>query len=113
MLPSWRPIPTYKSTLAIFISFGIVFLALGIVLYTMSEQIQTIELPYVAECEGHDVCDIPFSTKEPIEGPVYLYYELGNFYQNHRRYVKSRSYLQLMGTDIDQDQAKKDCDPII
>ena len=26
----------------------------------------------------------------------FLYYMLGNFYQNHRRYVKSRSDLQLV-----------------
>jgi len=29
--------------------------------------------------------------------PVYVYYQLDNFYQNHRRYVKSRDYKQLMG----------------
>merc|ERR1711871_1076910 len=31
--------------------------------------------------------------------PVYVYYELVNFYQNHRRYVKSRSDDQLRGVD--------------
>lgn len=25
-----------------------------------------------------------------VTGPVYVYYQLDNFYQNHRRYVKSR-----------------------
>ncbi|CAN0471674.1 unnamed protein product [Laminaria digitata] len=29
--------------------------------------------------------------------PVFVYYELANYYQNHRRYVKSRSSLQLLG----------------
>jgi len=42
-----------------------------------------------------------------------VYYELGNFYQNHRRYVKSRSYNQLMGMEIEMDKAEKDCDPIV
>ena len=28
---------------------------------------------------------------------MYFYYELDNFYQNHRRYVKSRSDGQLLG----------------
>jgi len=41
-----------------------------------------------------------------------VYYQLDNFYQNHRRYVKSRSNKQLMGENMavaDLD----DCDPII
>jgi hypothetical protein len=25
-----------------------------------------------------------------IKSPIYVYYQLDNFYQNHRRYVKSR-----------------------
>ena len=29
--------------------------------------------------------------------PIYVYYKLDNYYQNHRRYVKSRSSSQLLG----------------
>jgi hypothetical protein len=32
-----------------------------------------------------------------MEPPIYVYYQLKNFYQNHRRYVKSRSDDQLRG----------------
>jgi len=32
-----------------------------------------------------------------MKPPIYVYYELSNYYQNHRRYVKSRSSLQLRG----------------
>lgn len=32
-----------------------------------------------------------------MEGPVYVYYELRKFHQNHRSYVKSRSFDQLKG----------------
>jgi hypothetical protein len=32
-----------------------------------------------------------------IQGSVYMYYGLTNFYQNHRRYVKSRDDYQLLG----------------
>ena len=38
-----------------------------------------------------------FTLKEPWNGPVFIYYELENFYQNHRRYVKSRDDKQLLG----------------
>ena len=46
-----------------------------------------------------------------IPQPVYVYYQLDNFYQNHRRYVKSRSNEQLQGewkTVAELD----DCNPI-
>jgi hypothetical protein len=36
-LPAWRPIPSFHSTMITFTIFGIIFLALGIVLYVMSE----------------------------------------------------------------------------
>jgi len=43
--------------------------------------------------------------------PVYFYYKLTNFYQNHRRYVKSKSNTQLQGgTDS---SLSSNCDPLI
>ncbi len=33
-----------------------------------------------------------------IETPVYVYYFLEGFYQNHREYARSRSYSQLRGS---------------
>jgi len=47
-----------------------------------------------------------------MEGPIFVYYQLDNFYQNHRRYVKSRDYRQLMGETRTIDQVKTPCDPI-
>ncbi|OXB83314.1 UNVERIFIED_CONTAM: hypothetical protein H355_001751 [Colinus virginianus] len=34
-------------------------------------------------------------------GDVFMYYGLQNFYQNHRRYVQSRSDEQLLGRNVD------------
>ena len=42
-------------------------------------------------------CSIPFEINEKWTGNVFMYYELENFYQNHRRYVKSRDDKQLLG----------------
>ena len=46
-----------------------------------------------ASCE----CHLNFTIDEDIRRDVYLYYGLTNFYQNHRRYVKSRDDRQLLG----------------
>lgn len=46
MLPAWRPVPSFGSTMIIFAIFGIVFLLLGIALYVMSDKIQEVSKQY-------------------------------------------------------------------
>lgn len=46
------------------------------------------------------------------KAPVYVYYKLENFYQNHRRYVKSRVISQLKGT-YKEVGGLSECDPVI
>jgi hypothetical protein len=41
-LPAWRPIPSFKSTMITFTVFGLIFLALGIALYVMSDKIDEV-----------------------------------------------------------------------
>ena len=52
------------------------------------------------------------SISSDIKGPVYVYYQLDNFHQNHRRYVKSRDSNQLNGNYATPDKLL-DCDPVI
>ena len=54
-----------------------------------------------------------FQVDTQIEAPIYVYYQLDRFYQNHRRYVKSRSNKQLIGTWMTTDELKDECTPII
>lgn len=42
-------------------------------------------------------CTISFKLSEKFSKTVYLYYGISNYYQNHRRYVKSRDDNQLLG----------------
>lgn len=43
------------------------------------------------------VCTISFAPHKAMKAPIYVYYELQNFYQNHRRYVSSKADKQLSG----------------
>lgn len=126
MLPAWRPVPSFGSTMIIFGIFGVLFLALGITLYVMSEDIQGLEQRYDDICqkpipislENSDPnigtpCDIPLKIDSKIEADIYVYYQLDNFYQNHRRYVKSRSNKQLLGNWLTVDELTDDCTPIV
>jgi len=42
-----------------------------------------------------------------------IYYKIGNFYANHRKFVKSRSYTQLRGEGVSKGDVKEFCDPIM
>ena len=53
-------------------------------------------------------CALNFTLKEVFERDVFVYYGLSNYYQNHRRYVKSRDDKQLLGF---KPPLSKDCDP--
>ena len=113
MLPAWRPIPSFGSTMVIFGIFGVIFLFIGVTLYTMSVSIQGLSHEYDTKCElkSDADCVIDVKVESDMTAPIYVYYQLDNFYQNHRRFVKSRSNEQLMGNNlsvVDLD----DCDPV-
>lgn len=55
---------------------------------------------------------IKFTPKQDFHTTIYIYYQLENFYQNHRRFARSRNTNQLAGQAISLGQAQRDCDPI-
>ena len=70
----------------------------------------------IANCNGKswdrielNPCYITLTIEETMTPPIFMYYQLANFYQNHRRYVRSRSDTQLVGdtthlaTDLKED----------
>ena len=69
---------------------------------------------YGNECSS-ELCEIKITIDKKIKKDVMVYYEIDDFYQNHRRYVKSRSEDQINGKDISLKKMKKsgDCDPVI
>ena len=50
----------------------------------------------------HNPCGVKIIVPQDMEPPIYMYYKLTNYYQNHRRYVRSRDDLQLRGDDPSQ-----------
>eukprot|EP00828_Plagiopyla_frontata_P048286 TRINITY_DN9204_c0_g1_i1.p2 TRINITY_DN9204_c0_g1~~TRINITY_DN9204_c0_g1_i1.p2 ORF type:complete len:158 (+),score=17.70 TRINITY_DN9204_c0_g1_i1:154-627(+) len=56
-------------------------------------------------------CKVQVTIGKKMEAPVFLYYELENFYQNHRKYVKSKDLDQLEGTVKSWDDLS-DCEPV-
>lgn len=63
--------------------------------------------------EGVDVCILSFEIPNDIKPPIFFYYRLTNFYQNHRRYVKSLDIDQLKGKAKNAGAIRSgDCDPL-
>lgn len=59
------------------------------------------------------VCSLQFVIPEDIGPPVLFYYRLTNFYQNHRRYVKSLDTDQLKGKAVSNKTISGgSCDPL-
>ncbi|CAG0919625.1 unnamed protein product [Notodromas monacha] len=111
-LPAWQPILTAGTVLPTFFVIGIAFIPVGVGLLYFSNGVQHFELDYtycktsdgktcadkIAEAPGSSCeCKIQFNITDSWKGKVYVYYGLTNFYQNHRRYVKSRDDFQLLG----------------
>ncbi|RYH16272.1 hypothetical protein EON65_30385 [archaeon] len=54
-------------------------------------------------------CTLTFTFDEDVTGPLYVYYELQNYYQNHRRYVSSVDYYQLNGEMVSETSLQSTC----
>ena len=110
----WRPIPKIRTTVLCLEITGVIFVVIGIVIVILSNQIKEIEIRYDdrPECQIGSTCDINFSIEEEMSKDVYVYYRMKNFYQNHRRYIKSKSNKQLKGNWLEESDIDDDCDPI-
>ncbi|KAG8200774.1 hypothetical protein JTE90_006356 [Oedothorax gibbosus] len=123
-LPAWQPILTAGTVLPTFFIIGLAFIPVGIGLLISSDHVKEKQIDYTycnssklqRPCadlinEGHTscTCNIYFKIDTQFNSDVFVYYGLTNYYQNHRRYVKSRDDAQLLG-DIIKDPSE-DCIP--
>ncbi|VBB26171.1 unnamed protein product, partial [Acanthocheilonema viteae] len=107
-LPAWQPILTASTVIPTIFGIG----------ETGVCKSETVEISIVIVKESitdYTTCSVPSqNTCEYVikldgdfQGDVYFYYALDNYFQNHRRYMKSRSDSQLLGNL----QNVGDCEP--
>ena len=58
-------------------------------------------------------CTLTLTIPTDMTAPVFFYYQLNNYFQNHRLYARSVSVKQLLGYDISVSDAQSDCEPIV
>ena len=116
-LPGWRPVPTIASTTIIFICFGVIFILLGTLILIFSNQIIEIQKQYdnLPDCKESPICNISIEIEKDMDRSIMIYYQLNGFYQNHRRYVKSKSDVQLNGKTMTLEEMRRsqECDPVV
>lgn len=113
-LPAWQPMLTAGTVLPSFFIIGIAFIPVGIALLCFSNSVNERIIDYTDCTNDANItcksildnstlknetckCRVEFTLDADFRGEVFMYYGLKNFYQNHRRYVKSRDDDQLLG----------------
>lgn len=129
-LPAWQPILTARSVLPGFFVISAIFIPIGIVLLVASDDIVEVSHDYtrcetatssscadfrnnnsVSTMSENCTCTFNLEVKKAMPGEVFVYYGLTNFFQNHRRYVKSRDDVQLNGQSVTASSINTDCKP--
>ncbi|KVI10242.1 Protein of unknown function DUF284, transmembrane eukaryotic, partial [Cynara cardunculus var. scolymus] len=123
-LPACKPILTPKWVISAFMLVTIVFIPIGLASLFASRDVVEIIDRYDNACltgsksdkvqsiqsvSTNKTCFRSLTVRKRMKQPIYVYYQLDNFYQNHRRYVKSRSDSQLRNRG-DENQTS-DCKP--
>lgn len=128
-LRAWQPILRPPYVIASFLLLTAVFIPLGVVLLLASKSVVEYELTYAGnKNSAHDYCTMQrneslggayfcegsktFTVTKTMKPPIYVYYKLENFYQNHRRYADSRSDAQLAGNKVTASKLNTVCKPI-
>ncbi|TKY62883.1 ALA-interacting subunit 3 [Spatholobus suberectus] len=124
-LHAWQPILTPSWAISIFTVIGLIFIPVGFASLSASESVVEVPFRYDDECippdyrtdavayikddKSNKTCTRKLNVKNKMKAPVYVYYQLDNFYQNHRRYVKSRGDKQLRSKAAENDVSS--CSP--
>jgi hypothetical protein len=114
-LVAWQPVMSPPHTVGCLVILAAFFIPVGVAILLANNSVVDVEVRYdaVRKCTNNDndglltynngssqqgcYTTVNFTVPKDMKAPVFLYYKLTNFYQNHRTYAKSRSVNQLAG----------------
>ncbi|KQK23950.1 ALA-interacting subunit 1 [Brachypodium distachyon] len=121
-LPACKPLLTPGIVIAAFSLIGVIFVPIGLASLSASREVVELVGRYDVSCVPDDdkvqfiqnsqsdkKCTITLNAPKYMKSPIHVYYQVSGFYQNHRRYVKSRSDKQLRYKSAVH--LTKDCEP--
>mmetsp|Transcript_519 Transcript_519/g.887 ORF Transcript_519/g.887 Transcript_519/m.887 type:complete len:365 (-) Transcript_519:72-1166(-) len=126
-LPAWKPLLTPGWVLFCLSSVALIFIPTGAICLHAALSVVEVTHRYDTCIEGVDASargaalsaangqgihcpEVNITIPDDMYGPVFIYYQLENYFQNHRRYVKSRSSKQLQGDEVGEGDTG-DCAP--
>jgi len=119
-LTSWDPVMTPFTVILGLFFLGIIFLPVGVTMLYSANNLYNMSIQYGGEgtqvanqCAG-GACLLNFVIDQAVDGKLYLYYELDNYYQNNIKYSSSVNWDQMMGkTNIPMSDLEAKCDPAV
>ncbi|KAG8388497.1 hypothetical protein BUALT_Bualt02G0131800 [Buddleja alternifolia] len=128
-LPACKPILTPRLVIAILLFLALTFIPIGLLSLSASEHVvELIErydnvcipsnysgsvhderIGFIQSPETNKTCIRTLTIPKKMKHPIYVYYQLDQFYQNHRRYVKSRNDHQIKS--LKKEGSTKSCEP--
>ncbi|GBG88599.1 hypothetical protein CBR_g48129 [Chara braunii] len=117
-LPACYPVVTINVAIAFLFGLGCLLIPIGAIALFASNSIVEVVSRYDDACltrfppnSSSTTCELYLSIPKTMHKPIYIYYELDNFYQNHRRYVSSYSRDELLGLSVSRDSRERSCRP--
>ena len=110
-LKAWQPALTPRWVVTVFVVLGVIFIPIGAALVYAASTVHENSVRYdnLPQCALNAPCNVTITVSHDMSPPIFFYYKLSNFYQNHRRYVSSQSVYQLHGDDNPSDLSS--CSP--
>jgi len=126
-IQAWHPILDPEWMIYSFLILAIIMIPVGFKLEALSEEVVELSRVYDSvnpedklcgiglNYNANDNCTIRFTATADMEPPILIYYELTNFYQNHRFYQDSRDDVQLVGEEevVEDSISAEACTPLI
>jgi hypothetical protein len=104
--------PTFRCAVLCYLVLIALFGGFGALCLVSAMGNNDMLIRYDDQCNGLKNCRIEFTPTQDLTNPK-IYYQLENFYANHRNFVKSRSYKQLRGNLLSASDIGTQCDPVL